>query len=150
MAYRSSVGTLGVAGTGVIGAGWAARALARRGLTCERRGVIRRLLARPFEDPEIAAQLERLPVEFNEYGVDRFGISKHALLRFYSALAPLYRSYLNVTVFGGEHIPARTRGMVIGSTPAATPLPTSTESVARIPGASDFGLISAVTPWGAA
>jgi len=77
--------------------------------------VIGRLLARAFEDPEIAAQLDRLPIDFGDHGVDRFGISRRALLRFYSAMAPLYRRYLKVTVFGGEHIPARTRGLIVGN-----------------------------------
>ena len=77
--------------------------------------MLRRLLTGAFEDPEIADQLERLPIEFGGHGVDRFGISRHALLRFYSAMAPLYRNYLKVTVFGGENIPARTRGLIVGN-----------------------------------
>ncbi len=48
-------------------------------------------------------------------GVDRFGLSRKALLRYYSAFAPIYRRYLKVTVFGGEHVPDRGRGLVIGN-----------------------------------
>ncbi|EDM76246.1 acyltransferase domain protein [Plesiocystis pacifica SIR-1] len=68
-----------------------------------------------FDDPEVAAQIERLPIEFNGYGVDPFGVSRRSLLRFYSTLAPIYRRYLKVSVFGGEHVPARSRGLIIGN-----------------------------------
>ena len=77
--------------------------------------VIRRLLSRTLDDPEVAERLERLPIEFNEFGIDRFGISRRSLLRMYSAMAPLYRSYLNVTAFGGEHVPARSRALIVGN-----------------------------------
>jgi 1-acyl-sn-glycerol-3-phosphate acyltransferase len=77
--------------------------------------VIRRMLDRRLEDPEVAGQLDRLEINFNAYGVDRFGISRKTLLRWYSFLAPFYRNYLSVTVFGREHLPARTRGLVVGN-----------------------------------
>jgi 1-acyl-sn-glycerol-3-phosphate acyltransferase len=77
--------------------------------------VIRRLLDRTLEDPEVAGQLDRLQIRFNAFGVDRFGISRKALLRWYSFLAPFYRHYLKVTVFGGHNLPARTRGLVVGN-----------------------------------
>ncbi|WP_258182684.1 lysophospholipid acyltransferase family protein [Enhygromyxa salina] len=80
--------------------------------------MIRRLLGnvgRALEDAEVAEQLARLRIDFNEHGVDRFGVSRSSLLRWYSALAPIYRRYLKVTVFGAEHLPTRTRGMVIGN-----------------------------------
>jgi 1-acyl-sn-glycerol-3-phosphate acyltransferase len=83
--------------------------------TCELGQVIRRLIGRAFEDAEVADQIARLSITFNEYGVDRFGISRTALLRWYSALAPIYRRYLSVSVFGAEHLPTYSRGMVIGN-----------------------------------
>lgn len=74
-----------------------------------------RRLRRFLVDDEVAAQLDALPIAFNDYGVDRFGISKAALLRFYSALAPVYRKYLRVTVFGTEHLPTQSRALVVGN-----------------------------------
>ncbi|MCA9529792.1 MAG: 1-acyl-sn-glycerol-3-phosphate acyltransferase, partial [Myxococcales bacterium] len=68
-----------------------------------------------FNDEQIRQQVERLPIPFDAYGVDPFGISKRHLIRAYSPFARMYRSYLNVTVFGGEHIPERGRGLVIGN-----------------------------------
>jgi 1-acyl-sn-glycerol-3-phosphate acyltransferase len=73
------------------------------------------LLARAFADPEVEDRLGRIDVRFNDYGVDRFGIHRQALLRWYSLMAPIYRSYLKVSVFGSEHIPAQTRGLVVGN-----------------------------------
>jgi 1-acyl-sn-glycerol-3-phosphate acyltransferase len=77
--------------------------------------VIRRAVGKVFEDPEVADKLDRLPIEFNAFGVDRFGVSRRSLLRWYSLMAPIYRRYLKVSVFGAEHLPARTRGMVVGN-----------------------------------
>lgn len=73
-----------------------------------------RLFERTLADPEVAAQLDRLSIQFNDYGVDRFGVHRSALLRWYSLMAPIYRNYLKVTVFGGDNIP-RTRGLVVGN-----------------------------------
>lgn len=77
--------------------------------------MIRRLIGKAFEDAEVADQIARLQIDFNDYGVDRFGVSRAALLRWYSVLAPIYRRYLKVSVFGAEHLPAHSRGMVIGN-----------------------------------
>ena len=77
--------------------------------------MLERLTGKVFEDPEVVDKVDRLPIEFNEYGVDRFGISRRAVIRWYSLMAPMYRNYLKVTVFGGEHLPRRTRGMVVGN-----------------------------------
>lgn len=73
------------------------------------------MLSRALDDPEVAERLGRLPIEFNEFGVDRFGISRRSLQRLYSVMAPVYRRYLKVTVFGNEHLPARTRALVVGN-----------------------------------
>ncbi|KIG14028.1 phospholipid/glycerol acyltransferase [Enhygromyxa salina] len=77
--------------------------------------MIRRLVGKVFDDAEVADQIARLPISFNAYGIDRFGVSRLALQRWYSAMAPIYRDYLKVSVFGAEHLPAHSRGMVIGN-----------------------------------
>ena len=50
-----------------------------------------------FDDPQVRRNVERLPIEFDDYGFDRFGLSQKALVRAYSPMAYLYRHYLKVT-----------------------------------------------------
>jgi 1-acyl-sn-glycerol-3-phosphate acyltransferase len=68
-----------------------------------------------FHDPDVAARVERLELPFSRDGYDRYGISKRDLVRWLSPLAWLYRNYFDVQVYGREHIPARTRAMLIGN-----------------------------------
>ena len=63
-----------------------------------------------FDDPQIRRNVDRLPIEFDDYGFDRFGLSKDSVARAYSPMAAAYRNYLKVTAFGLENIPARGRG----------------------------------------
>ncbi len=68
-----------------------------------------------FNDPQVRRNVDRLPIKFNEYGFDEFGLSKKHLVKFYSPLAWVYRHYLKVTSFGMESIPARGRVLLIGN-----------------------------------
>ena len=62
-----------------------------------------------FGDPQVIQNVERLPIEFDDYGFDRFGLSKKVLIRAYSPAAYMYRHYLKVTAFGLENVPAEGR-----------------------------------------
>lgn len=68
-----------------------------------------------FSDPQIARNVDRLPIPFDEYGFDPFGVSKKHLVRVYSPFAQMYRHYLRVSAFGMENIPARGRALLIGN-----------------------------------
>ena len=68
-----------------------------------------------FSDQEVSGRLERLEIEFNRWGIDRYGIDKRQLLRSYSLLRWLYENYFNVTVFGIDNVPPNGRGMLVGN-----------------------------------
>jgi 1-acyl-sn-glycerol-3-phosphate acyltransferase len=68
-----------------------------------------------FDDEQVRLNVDRLPIDFNEYGFDRFGLSKKALVRAYSPMAYFYRHYLKVTAFGMDFIPPSGRAMVIAN-----------------------------------
>jgi 1-acyl-sn-glycerol-3-phosphate acyltransferase len=71
---------------------------------------------------DVRARLESIDVPFNSYGYDRFGISRKHLGTFYTLLEPLYRKYFKVEVFGAEHIPVSSRGMLIGNHSGGVPV----------------------------
>ncbi len=66
-------------------------------------------------DPEIERRVARLEIPFSAAGVDRYGVERVHLGRFFSALSFLYRSYFRVRCDGQEHIPKRGRGMLVGN-----------------------------------
>ena len=68
-----------------------------------------------FRDQQIERNVHRLPIPFDQYGVDPFGVQKDWLIRWYSPFAQLYRNYLNVTTFGMENLPKEGRGLLIGN-----------------------------------
>lgn len=68
-----------------------------------------------FDDPQVRRNVDRLPIAFDDYGFDRFGLSKKALIRAYSPMAQIYRHYLKVTAFGLENVPAVGRGLIIAN-----------------------------------
>ena len=68
-----------------------------------------------LDDPQVRRNVERLPIEFDDYGFDRFGLSQKALVRAYSVTAHIYRHYLKVTAFGLENVPATGRGLVVAN-----------------------------------
>ena len=68
-----------------------------------------------FDDAQVRRNVDRLPIEFDDYGFDRFGLSKKALIRAYSPSAQMYRRYLKVTAFGLENVPAEGRGLIISN-----------------------------------
>ncbi len=64
---------------------------------------------------EVRERVDRLPIPFNNLGLDPLGISKDHLGFFYSFLVPLYRHYFRVLSFGTEHVPSSGRAMIIGN-----------------------------------
>jgi 1-acyl-sn-glycerol-3-phosphate acyltransferase len=66
-------------------------------------------------DPEVAARIEALDLQFNKFGVDPYGIDKNDLIRFVSAFAWIYRFYFKVDVYGLDHVASRGRGILIGN-----------------------------------
>ena len=68
-----------------------------------------------FDDPQVRRNVDRLPIEFDDYGFDRFGLSKKALIRAYSPMAHIYRHYLKVTTFGLENVPPTGRTLVVAN-----------------------------------
>ena len=66
-------------------------------------------------DPEVAARIEALDLQFNRFGVDPFGIDKEELARSVSAFAWFYRFYFKVDVYGLDNVPKRGRGILVGN-----------------------------------
>lgn len=66
-------------------------------------------------DPEVAARVESLDLQFNKFGVDPYGIDKNDLIRFVSAFAWVYRFYFKVDVYGIDNVPSRGRGILVGN-----------------------------------
>jgi 1-acyl-sn-glycerol-3-phosphate acyltransferase len=66
-------------------------------------------------DPEVAARIEALDLEFNEFGIDPYGIDKSDLIRFVSAFAWIYRYYFKVDVYGIGNVPSRGRAVLVGN-----------------------------------
>jgi 1-acyl-sn-glycerol-3-phosphate acyltransferase len=63
----------------------------------------------------IRQRIARLDVPFNEYGYDRYGVSKTYLEAFFTVLALFYRAYFRVAARGVEHIPTKGRAMLVGN-----------------------------------
>ncbi len=68
-----------------------------------------------FIDEQVKRNIDRLPIPFDDYGIDPFGVSKKYLAAFYSPFARIYRHYLKVTAFGMENIPAEGKALLIGN-----------------------------------
>ena len=68
-----------------------------------------------LNDPQVRRNVDRLPIEFDDYGFDRFGLSKDSVARAYSPMARAYRHYFKATAFGLENVPARGRALIISN-----------------------------------
>lgn len=68
-----------------------------------------------FLDEQIRKNVDRLPIPFDQFGVDPFGVQKDWLVKAYSPFAQIYRRYLKVTTFGMENLPKKGRGLLIGN-----------------------------------
>lgn len=64
---------------------------------------------------DVRARVDALELDFNELGIDRYGVSKRHLVVFFSALLALYRYYFRVKVFGIEHVPSKGRAVLVGN-----------------------------------
>ncbi len=69
----------------------------------------------PLIDPQVAAQIERLELPFNQYGLDPYGIDKGYLRGFFSFLNFFYSKWLTVDAYGLENVPDRGRAMIVGN-----------------------------------
>jgi 1-acyl-sn-glycerol-3-phosphate acyltransferase len=56
-------------------------------------------------DDEVAERVRRLDVPFNDYGLDKYGISREHIAALVSALKWVYRHYFRVQCHGAERIP---------------------------------------------
>jgi 1-acyl-sn-glycerol-3-phosphate acyltransferase len=77
---------------------------------------------RMLRDPEVVERVDRLPLGFNAFGIDRFGVSKEHLVTFFSLLKWFYKNYFRVTVQGIEQVPAEGRAMVVGNHSGGLPV----------------------------
>jgi 1-acyl-sn-glycerol-3-phosphate acyltransferase len=66
-------------------------------------------------DPDVAERLDRLEIPWSEYGIDPYGVSKHYLGVYFSALKFFYRRYFSVESHGIEYVPKRGRAMLVGN-----------------------------------
>jgi 1-acyl-sn-glycerol-3-phosphate acyltransferase len=66
-------------------------------------------------DPEVRERLDRLEIPFNDYGVDRYGISKQYLGPSLTALKFFFRHYFSVESHGIENVPPHGRVMLVGN-----------------------------------
>jgi 1-acyl-sn-glycerol-3-phosphate acyltransferase len=66
-------------------------------------------------DAEVRERLDQLEIPFNEYGVDRYGISKQYLGPSLTALKFFFKHYFSVESHGIENVPARGRVMLVGN-----------------------------------
>ena len=66
-------------------------------------------------DERIGELVDRLELGFNSIGVDKYGVSKKHLRVWFTALGFLYNKYFRVKAFGMEHVPRRTRAMLVGN-----------------------------------
>ncbi len=80
------------------------------------------ILKKVVADDEVEAAVDRLGIPFNRYGLDPYGVSRDHLVTFFSLLAPFYRKYFRVRVFGAEHIPDEGRTMVVGNHSGGIPV----------------------------
>ena len=68
-----------------------------------------------WRDPEVIARVERLDIAFNVDGYDRYGISRDHLVRFLSALKPVYEHWSRVTSFDTGNVPTSGRAILAGN-----------------------------------
>lgn len=79
-------------------------------------------LNRWVADEDVEAAVDNLELPFNRYGLDQYGVSRDHLVAFFSMLAPFYRHYFSVRVFGAENIPDSGRMMVVGNHSGGIPV----------------------------
>jgi 1-acyl-sn-glycerol-3-phosphate acyltransferase len=64
---------------------------------------------------EVSARVHDLEIDFNRYGVDRFGTSRKHLRQALIGLCGMYRHYFRSHVHGIDNVPLRGRAMLIGN-----------------------------------
>lgn len=68
-----------------------------------------------FDRSDIHERLARLDLPFEASGYDAYGTSREVLGAAFRWLAPLYEKYFRVRCHGIEHVPARTRAMLVAN-----------------------------------
>jgi len=68
-----------------------------------------------FVSREVERRIEALEIPWGPFGVDPYGVSKRHLAVGFSLVEPFYRHYFSVKVLGGDNVPARGRGMLVGN-----------------------------------
>lgn len=71
--------------------------------------------------PTVKARLGQLDLEFSDYGLDPFGISREHLGAFYSFLELFYRYYFRVQVFGIQNVPATGPAILVSNHSGGVP-----------------------------
>ena len=64
---------------------------------------------------EVEARVARLQLGFSRHGTDAYGVDRMELARFFTALAPIYRRYFDVEVYGAELVPSEGGAMIVGN-----------------------------------
>lgn len=62
--------------------------------------------------PEVRERIERIDLPFNRWGLDPYGVSKHHVGVFMTALGALYHHYFRVKAYGIENVPDRAAMLV--------------------------------------
>lgn len=73
------------------------------------------MLKKWLVDREIKNRVDQLDIGFNQYGIDKFGVSKEHISLFLSILSKFYRNYFSVTTQGIERVPEQGRVMIVGN-----------------------------------
>ncbi|MCA9562275.1 MAG: acyltransferase family protein [Myxococcales bacterium] len=71
---------------------------------------------------EVQERLGRLTLDFNQYGLDPFGVSREHLGLFYSFLGTIYKTYFRCRTYGIEHVPEEGRFITIGNHSGSLPV----------------------------
>jgi len=66
-----------------------------------------------FDRADIEGRLARLELPFGPSGYDAYGTSREALGAAFRWLRPIYQNYFRVRCHGIEHVPLRTRAMLV-------------------------------------
>lgn len=66
-------------------------------------------------DEAVREKVDRLELGFSRHGIDRYGVDKEELARFFSGLRLFYEKYFDVEVYGAEHVPSSGRAMLVSN-----------------------------------
>ncbi len=73
------------------------------------------MIWRHASSPEVRERIEQLDLPFNRWGLDPYGVSKHHLGPFLTALGVLYHHYFRVKAYGIAQVPDRAPAMLVSN-----------------------------------